>query len=95
MTLTCTWVKDLAGALVMTWTADEVPLPQPRNAAAPHKNPRTRHHQPSATGLVPGTMLPAWRIPNPTATNRAPTARAQATPPAYIRADAPHVETAR
>ena len=31
MTLTCTWVKDPAGSLVMKWTVDEVPMRQRRN----------------------------------------------------------------
>jgi hypothetical protein len=30
MTLTCTWVKDPAGSLVMEWTIDEVPMRQQR-----------------------------------------------------------------
>jgi hypothetical protein len=95
MTLTCTWVKDPAGALVITWTADEVLLPQPRNAAAPHSNPRTRNHQPSATGLVPGAILPAWHMPEPAAANTVPAAPEQAAPPACTQAGAPGPETAR
>ena len=31
MTLTCTWVNDPAGALVMKWTVDDVPIRQRRN----------------------------------------------------------------
>jgi hypothetical protein len=94
MTLTCTWVKDPAGALVMTWTADEAPLPQPRNAAASHRNPSTRHHEPRATGLVPGAMLPAWHLPEMAAANTVPAVPAQATPPARIQASALDLETA-
>jgi hypothetical protein len=30
MTLTCTWVNDPAGALVMNWTVDDVPMRQAR-----------------------------------------------------------------
>ena len=95
MTLTCTWVKNQAGALVMTWTADEAPLPQPRDATAPHKNPRTRPHQPSAAALIPGAMLPAWHMPEPAAANTVPAAGAQATPPACLQAGALSLETAR
>ena len=95
MTLTCTWAKDPAGALVMTWTADEAPLPQPRNAAAPRRNPSTRHHEPRATGLVPGAMVPAWHIPQIAAANAMPAASAQATPSACIQAGALSLETAR
>jgi hypothetical protein len=29
MTLTCKWVKDPTGALVMKWTEDEVPVIKP------------------------------------------------------------------
>ena len=29
MTLTCKWVKDGTGALVMKWTEDEVPVIKP------------------------------------------------------------------
>ena len=30
MTLTCTWVKDRTGALVMNWTEDEGAMPKPQ-----------------------------------------------------------------
>jgi hypothetical protein len=31
MTLTCAWVNDPAGALVMKWTVDDIPIRQRRN----------------------------------------------------------------
>ena len=80
MTLICKWVKDPAGGLVMKWTRDEAPMPEPLNTAASRRNPGTRNHQPRATGLVLGAMFPAWLIPKPPAAETAPKLRAQATP---------------
>ena len=43
MTLTCKWVKDQRGDLVMKWTGDEIPVrPGMRK---PAKNPSTADHE--------------------------------------------------
>jgi len=38
MTLTCKWIKDRTGALVMTWTGDEVSVMH-------EESRRTRHER--------------------------------------------------
>jgi hypothetical protein len=50
MTLTCKWVKDQMGELVMKWTGDEVPVMK-RNAEA-RKRIRVR--------LTVSSASPAW-----------------------------------
>jgi hypothetical protein len=49
MTLTCTWVKDPAGSLVMKWTVDEVPMRQRRN---PQNKSEGRHATRRLRGVV-------------------------------------------
>jgi uncharacterized membrane-anchored protein len=37
MTLTCKWIKDRTGALVMTWTGDEVSMTNEESVRPRHE----------------------------------------------------------
>jgi hypothetical protein len=79
MTLTCKWVKDRTGALVMKWTGDEISTMKPKYDVS-QKNPTTPDHEQCATGLNLDAMLPAWFTPEVLAANSVPNAPVPATP---------------
>ena len=75
MTLTGKWAKDRTGTLVMKWTEDQGPMPNPQ-PRRPAQESRTRNHERRATGPVVVAMLPASPLPETSAASRAPHAHA-------------------
>jgi hypothetical protein len=55
MTLTCKWVNDQTGALIMKWTEDEVSVMKPEHEVS-QRYPSTRNHEHRAADLVSSAM---------------------------------------